>query len=811
VVPGRILHLWHGETRHRRYHDRSQELASFGFDPARDIRISARGCWEWASDKPDLHRWSRRYFDVRHEDGAQEIAAPVPAPVVIAPPPVAVAVPAFQDPLYVTFLVGRSHAGGVARVVREAAVALTRRRATMKVIVLDDAQPAERLDGLDRVHTVRIDPRHARPLHAAALEALATPSRAVLACEVAGELAPLRTFGAQVVPVVLDGAHAPALDRRRDPLAIALSDGARRRLDEQRAGVPIVTLRPEIASPRRPEDLAKDRAELRHRYGIPASAIVVGMIGEFDATRGYTRAVRAFAALRARADARLMIVGGWQGELGRAAHAAATRLALDLGVLPDLVLVGDAAPTAPFHAAFDVLLDASLDGAAGLDALDAAAAACPVIAATTAASTTVDVADPEAVAAAILDESQPAVRRVAAAPSDPDLFARVLALLAHFGLPGPPRAGTRALIIADTLGADAPARALRDLLLHLPDPAQIVLGLLSPGAADTAAIARAGVTIASVHTGTSMLDKIERLLVLAERSGCQTIAFWQVPARIKLTIAKILEASPVRLVDVARGPAFGRELADAAPFARRLSLTAEEYLARLDMIVARDPTVEVAGARRAVVIPDGVARAAAIAPVRLVDGADAPLDPRCAIGTCVRLAPGRRIERLIAALALVARTHPRVSLTILGSAQPGQADYAAALADAARDSAGRVRFVGAVDAPAAYLAAFRIFARPSHEDDAPSLVEVMATGVPIVELGPRRAADPIVHGRTGFFVGDEPAAIAAALVRLLDDGGLRRRIGAAARRRAQRDFGIERMVDGYLRALALPRARRRAR
>jgi hypothetical protein len=70
VVPGTVLHLWHGDIGDRRYVRRNQELAAFGFDPATDLRRGASGCWEWASDKPDLHRWASDYFGQRHEDGA---------------------------------------------------------------------------------------------------------------------------------------------------------------------------------------------------------------------------------------------------------------------------------------------------------------------------------------------------------------------------------------------------------------------------------------------------------------------------------------------------------------------------------------------------------------------------------------------------------------------------------------------------------------------------------------------------------------------------------------------------------------------
>ena len=68
-VPGAAVHLWHGERADRRYSARHKELAAFGFDPQRDLRSAASGCWEWASDKPQMHAWAAEYFSGRREDG----------------------------------------------------------------------------------------------------------------------------------------------------------------------------------------------------------------------------------------------------------------------------------------------------------------------------------------------------------------------------------------------------------------------------------------------------------------------------------------------------------------------------------------------------------------------------------------------------------------------------------------------------------------------------------------------------------------------------------------------------------------------
>jgi hypothetical protein len=72
VVDGAVLHLWHGTAEDRGYVDRHQALQRFGFDPGRDLRLGAGGCWEWASDKPELHAWVADYFRRRREDGDAE-------------------------------------------------------------------------------------------------------------------------------------------------------------------------------------------------------------------------------------------------------------------------------------------------------------------------------------------------------------------------------------------------------------------------------------------------------------------------------------------------------------------------------------------------------------------------------------------------------------------------------------------------------------------------------------------------------------------------------------------------------------------
>jgi hypothetical protein len=68
-VNGRVLHLWHGDLRNRRYAQRHEGLGRFGFDPFSDIVLDPSGCWRWNGSKSEMHEYVRNYFESRKEDG----------------------------------------------------------------------------------------------------------------------------------------------------------------------------------------------------------------------------------------------------------------------------------------------------------------------------------------------------------------------------------------------------------------------------------------------------------------------------------------------------------------------------------------------------------------------------------------------------------------------------------------------------------------------------------------------------------------------------------------------------------------------
>lgn len=70
IVPGTLLHYFHGWKADRRYHDRWKILVENQFDPTTDLRRNWQGIIHLADNKPKLRDDLRRYFRARKEDAA---------------------------------------------------------------------------------------------------------------------------------------------------------------------------------------------------------------------------------------------------------------------------------------------------------------------------------------------------------------------------------------------------------------------------------------------------------------------------------------------------------------------------------------------------------------------------------------------------------------------------------------------------------------------------------------------------------------------------------------------------------------------
>jgi glycosyltransferase involved in cell wall biosynthesis len=112
--------------------------------------------------------------------------------------------------------------------------------------------------------------------------------------------------------------------------------------------------------------------------------------------------------------------------------------------------------------------------------------------------------------------------------------------------------------------------------------------------------------------------------------------------------------------------------------------------------------------------------------------------------------------------------------------------------------AGDIRFVGQQRDVVPWLQALDLFTLPSYgEEGVPqAIMQAMACALPVVSTTVGAIAEAVDAEVTGLIVPPRDAtALGAALARLREDPGLRRRFGAAARVRAQERFGLDAMLD----------------
>ncbi|MCY3021569.1 MAG: glycosyltransferase family 4 protein [Planctomycetota bacterium] len=254
---------------------------------------------------------------------------------------------------------------------------------------------------------------------------------------------------------------------------------------------------------------------------------------------------------------------------------------------------------------------------------------------------------------------------------------------------------------------------------------------------------------------------------------------------------------PFQWAGGARGGVFLALERQAARFCRALVCVGESQ--RADAL-ARGLT----DARKLVVIRNGVelpapAEGGAEAQRRTARATLELPEGKLAVGMVARLAPQKGVGAFVQAAALVQKKRPDAAFFVVGGG-PLEDQVRARMAEAGLRPES-LRLLGHREDAAALYPAFDVVALSSLYEGLPYvLLEAMAWGVPIVATDVLGSRDVVADGETGFLARvDDPADIADRLLRLLDDGGLRARCGAAARKRVAEQFSFAAFVEGHRR------------
>jgi glycosyltransferase involved in cell wall biosynthesis len=151
----------------------------------------------------------------------------------------------------------------------------------------------------------------------------------------------------------------------------------------------------------------------------------------------------------------------------------------------------------------------------------------------------------------------------------------------------------------------------------------------------------------------------------------------------------------------------------------------------------------------------------------------------------------------IKAAAFIVPHFPRVSFSIAGDVL--EADYFLELQTLVKDLklSGHFNFVGGVTNLAEHLSMADIFVLPSRSEGfSNAIVEAMAAALPVVATNVGGNAEAVEDGVTGLLVpSEDPAALSAAISRLLSDPSQARAMGIAGKARAAKNLTTEAMMN----------------
>jgi len=174
------------------------------------------------------------------------------------------------------------------------------------------------------------------------------------------------------------------------------------------------------------------------------------------------------------------------------------------------------------------------------------------------------------------------------------------------------------------------------------------------------------------------------------------------------------------------------------------------------------------------------------------------------IGNIAALVPHKDHATLLRAARIVAASRPEVRFVVIGAGEL-KGDLLALRREL--DLEGAVHFTGAIPQAQRLLKAFDVFAMSSAMEGLGTIVlDAGWAGVPVAATAGGGLPEAVLNGRTGLVVpvGDA-AALARALLRLLDEPALAPELARAARQRVEREFSVANMAQRYVeiyRALA---------
>jgi glycosyltransferase involved in cell wall biosynthesis len=273
------------------------------------------------------------------------------------------------------------------------------------------------------------------------------------------------------------------------------------------------------------------------------------------------------------------------------------------------------------------------------------------------------------------------------------------------------------------------------------------------------------------------------------------------------------------------GGVAGRAEGIATVLTRRVDNPEPRFWAQLkyrnyDAIAAISRAVELELVERAGILPARVRRIVSAVDPSVYGGRDAARDAlerrwqlgrdERVIGIVAQLIERKGHDVLLAALPAIADRHPRVRVLCFG--QGPRADRLRRRIAADPLLRERVVLAGHEPALEQYMPGFDLLVHPARAEGlGVAVLEAMSCGVPVIASAVGGLAESIEHARTGLLVPpDDPSALAAATIALLDAPARAQALAEAARASVAARHSVADMTARYLDLYGMLGARRHA-
>jgi glycosyltransferase involved in cell wall biosynthesis len=311
-----------------------------------------------------------------------------------------------------------------------------------------------------------------------------------------------------------------------------------------------------------------------------------------------------------------------------------------------------------------------------------------------------------------------------------------------------------------------------------------------------AAVERLGIPVRDFGVGASLArpGTLARLLATARRLRAERVHVvhgYLYAGNLLGMLAGRLAGVPIRLASkrsLDRYPRRSQLLAT-----RLANACADRVLCNADEVTRFVLAEERPNPAQLTMIPNGIRIPQPPPPVERPAG----LPPKArVVGLVGRLGWKKAYPDLLQAAVRVRATHPDVEFVIVGDG-PLRGEIAA---EAARlGLGGHVHLLGELSPVAPLLRGFDVFVISSIIEGMPNaLLEALALERPVVATRVGGIPEIVTHGESGLLVPPaEPAALADAIVRLLDDPRLAASCGAAGRRTVEARYSLDAMAARF--------------